>query len=233
MTAETIDGIVVSSEDPCFALSVSDILYGDMLMDRIASIRGLADAFPRLRFVCVRNDSMDATMFAAAAEAAADTGLGMILESADPVCLAAGIAAVPGHSHLICMTDADRLGETAILSVARGCPVSVPGGDVESLMENVEAVEGYGVGGIVLCPGYGNMKGCLETNTDLCRLASRGFEQACHPILTRTWSGEYALSVASVSVMRGGALMVLDDLDRGSCEVLETLISSLDSESTL
>lgn len=233
MTAETIDGIVVSSEDPCFALSVSDILYGDMLMDRIASIRGLADAFPRLRFVCVRNDSMDATMFAAAAEAAADTGLGMILESADPVCLAASIAAVPGHSPLICMTDADRLGETAILSVARGCPVSVPGGDVESLMENVEAVEGYGVGGIVLCPGYGNMKGCLETNTDLCRLASRGFEQACHPILTRTWSGEYALSVASVSVMRGGALMVLDDLDRGSCEVLETLISSLDSESTL
>lgn len=233
MTAETIDGIVVSSEDPCFALSVSDILYGDMLMDRIASIRGLADAFPRLRFVCVRNDSMDATMFAAAAEAATDTGLGMILESADPVCLAAGIAAVPGHSPLICMTDADRLGETAILSVARGCPVSVPGGDVESLMENVEAVEGYGVGGIVLCPGYGNMKGCLETNTDLCRLASHGFEQACHPILTRTWSGEYALSVASVSVMRGGALMVLDDLDRGSCEVLETLISSLDSESTL
>lgn len=233
MTAETIDGIVVSSEDPCFALSVSDILYGDMLMDRIASIRGLADAFPRLRFVCVRNDSMDATMFAAAAEAAADTGLGMILESADPVCLAADIAAVPGHSPLICMTDADRLGETAILSVARGCPVSVPGGDVESLMENVEAVEGYGVGGIVLCPGYGNMKGCLETNTDLCRLASRGFEQACHPILTRTWSGEYALSVASVSVMRGGALMVLDDLDRGSCEVLETLISSLNSESTL
>ena len=77
------------------------------------------------------------------------------------------------------------------------------------------------------------MKGCLETNTDLCRLASRGFEQACRPILTRTWSGEYALSVASVSVMRGGALMVLDDLDRGSCEVLETLISSLDSESTL
>ena len=231
MTAETIDGIVVSSEDPCFALSVSDILYGDMLTDRIASIRGLADAFPRLRFVCVRNDSMDATMFAAAAEAAADTGLGMILESADPVCLAAGIAA--GHSPLICMTDADRLGETAILSVARGCPVSVPGEDVESLMENVEAVEGYGVGGIVLCPGYGNMKGCLETNTDLCRLASRGFEQACHPILTRTWSGEYALSVASVSVMRGGALMVLDDLDRGSCEVLETLISSLDSESTL
>ena len=85
MTAETIDGIVVSSEDPCFALSVSDILYGDMLMDRIASIRGLADAFPRLRFVCVRNDSMDATMFAAAAEAAAlNVKLHNVLSETDP-----------------------------------------------------------------------------------------------------------------------------------------------------
>ena len=42
--------------------------------------------------------------------------------------------------------------------------------------------------------------------------------------MTRTWSGEYALSIASVSVMRHGALIVLDDLDRDGCDLLEALM---------
>lgn len=227
MAGIEVDGVWVSPEERAFALSVSDILYGDMLTDRISRIAALAAEHPRLRFVCVRNDSMDPALFSAATVAAAGTGLGLILESADPVCLREAASSVPGRKPLLCITDSDHLGETAVLSAVTSCPMSVPGMDTESLMDNVETSEGCGAAGIVLCPGCPNMKGCLENNTDLLRLETEhSFPQACHPVMTRTWSGEYALSVASVSVMRHGALVVLDDLDADGCDVLQSLMDN-------
>ena len=213
------------SEDASFALSVSDVTYGTTMGDRLAWIAELSARFPRLRGLCVRNDSMDPGLFAMAAAAASETGLELILESCDPVCLREAVAAVPGRLPLMSVTDPGMLAEASILSALTGCPVAVPGDGTESLMENVEAAESLGAAGIVLNPTVRNMKGCLETNTDLHRLrAEHSFPQACHPIMTRAWSGEYALSVASVSVMRHGSLIVLDDLDEGCCEVLDSLI---------
>ena len=225
MAGTVIDGQSVSPEERAFALSISDILYGDMLTDRLSRIMELAEGHERLRFVCVRNDSMDPSLFSAATTAASCTGLGLILESADPVNLREALASVPGHTPLLCITDGDRVGETAVLSAVTSCPMSVPGMDTESLMDNVEAAEGCGASELVLCPGYANMKGCLEINTDLIRLETEhSLPQASHPVMTRTWSGEYALSIASVSVMRHGALIVLDDLDRDGCDLLEALM---------
>ena len=227
MNPVIIDGRAVSDDDPCFALSVTDILIGDMLADRISYISGLAERFEHLRFICIRNDSMDGSMFSIAVNAAAATGLGLIIESQDPSILMCGLSAVPDRRPLICITDADFVDEAAVAAGLGGCPLAVPGATVESLMENVCRSMEHDVPAIILNPGYVNMKGCLETNTDLCRLKAKDFREACQPIMTRTWSGEYALSVASVSVMRGGALMVFDDLDEGSCEVLDTLMSDL------
>lgn len=225
MAGTVIDGQPVSPEERAFALSISDILYGDMLTDRLSRIMELAEGHERLRFVCVRNDSMDPSLFSAATTAASCTGLGLILESADPVNLREALASVPGRTPLLCITDGDRVGETAVLSTVTSCPMSVPGMDTESLMDNVEAAEGCGASELVLCPGYANMKGCLEINTDLMRLKTEhSLPQASHPVMTRTWSGEYALSIASVSVMRHGALIVLDDLDRDGCDLLEALM---------
>ena len=225
MAGTVIDGQPVSPEERAFALSISDILYGDMLTDRLSRIMELAEGHERLRFVCVRNDSMDSSLFSAATTAASCTGLGLILESADPVNLREALASVPGRTPLLCITDGDRVGETAVLSAVTSCPMSVPGMDTESLMDNVEAAEGCGASELVLCPGYANMKGCLEINTDLMRLETEhSLPQASHPVMTRTWSGEYALSIASVSVMRHGALIVLDDLDRDGCDLLEALM---------
>ena len=227
MAGIVIDGQYVSPEERAFALSVSDIMYGDMLSDRLSRIVELAEGHGHLRFVCVRNDSMDPSLFSAATNAASCTGLGLILESADPVNLREALASVPGHTPLLCITDGDRVGETAVLSAVTSCPMSVPGMDTESLMDNVETSEDCGAAGIVLCPGCPNMKGCLEINTDLQRLETEhSFPQACHPVMTRTWSGEYALSVASVSVMRHGALVVLDDLDADGCDVLQSLMDN-------
>ena len=46
------------------------------------------------------------------------------------------------------------------------------------------------------------------------------------PIGICSWSGEYALSMASVSVLYGGTIAVLDDLDEDACTVLDELIRS-------
>lgn len=208
-----------------FALSVSDVTFGTTIAERLTWIAELSSRFGSLGSICVRNDSMDPDLFAMAASATAGTGLPVILESCDPVCLRKAAMAIGETSPLLCVTAPSELAETSLLSAVTGCPVAVPGADTETLMENVETAESMGATGIVLNPMVRNMKGCLELNTDLHRLrAEHSFPQACHPIMTRAWSGEYALSMASVSVMRHGNLIVLDDLDEGCCEVLDRLI---------
>ena len=226
MNGTTIDGHNVSEDDRGFALSVSDVLPGDMLSDRLSRITELSDICKHLRFVCVRNDSMSLDLFKDAASATAETGLGLILESGDPLALYGVVSSLPDRRPLLCITDVEKTQEAAVLSSVTGCPMAVGGRGTEDLMENVEAAEGCGATGIVLCPGYTSMKGCLETNTDLHRLASEhSFPQSMHPVMSRTWSGEYALAVASVSVMTHGSLIVLDDLDPDGCEVLDSLMN--------
>ena len=226
MNGTTIDGHNVSEDDRGFALSVSDVLPGDMLSDRLSRITELSDICKHLRFVCVRNDSMSLDLFKDAASATAETGLGLILESGDPLALYGVVSSLPDRRPLLCITDVEKTQETAVLSSVTGCPMAVGGRGTEDLMENVEAAEGCGAAGIVLCPGYTSMKGCLDTNAGLHRLASEhSFPQSMHPVMSRTWSGEYALAVASVSVMTHGSLIVLDDLDPDGCEVLDSLMN--------
>ena len=70
------------------------------------------------------------------------------------------------------------------------------------------------------------MKGCLESTVRIARMMGSGDIPEA-PIACRGWSGEYALSMASVSVLSGGTLAVLDDLDIQSCRVLEMLMDSI------
>ena len=44
--------------------------------------------------------------------------------------------------------------------------------------------------------------------------------------MVRAWSGEYAMSVASVAVLRGAKIAVLDDLDPDGCRVLDALMNN-------
>ena len=225
--AYEIDGIDVRGDGASFALSMSDLPFIPM-EERIALLSRLAESCWHLRFVCVRNDSSDPVVFTEAVTVAAASGLGLILESRDPACLAAALSAVPDRRPLLLITDPYRTTETSVLSGISGCPVAVTGGDVQSLMDNVEMAEGHGASSVVLAPDTPNMKSCLETNTDIHRLADEhAVRQASYPLMTRTWSGEYALAVASVSVMRYGDIVVLDDLDPEGCLVLDALMDSV------
>lgn len=227
MASTTIDGIEVSPGDRRFALSVTDVLPEGALEDRVSRIVSLASSHGRLGLVCVRNDSRDPETFGAACALASKTGLGLILESRDPACIEVALASLPGKHPLIHVTDPAGASESYRLSAATGCPVAVSGGSVEDLMMNSHTAGSAGAS-VILCPDMPNMKGCLEVCTDLWRLGcERGFGPAMHPVMVRTWSGEYALSLATVAVMRGASLVVLDDMDPEGCDVLDALLSDI------
>jgi len=128
--------------EPFIALSVSDILPFDILAERISYMSGIRSECPSFSRVCVRNDSFDPEMFRAAAEAVSDAGFGLVLESAEAVCI----------------------------SYENGNPVAVPGDDVQSLVDNAALAEGAGARSVVLSPAMRNMKSALETCTDIGRL---------------------------------------------------------------
>ncbi len=215
----------MNHREASIALSVTDIPLDGYMEDRLSRIRDLSEEIGCLRCICVRNDSRDPFLFALAAEAASGTGLELILESDDPVCLREALLAVGRTDVLMVMTDRARLAESATLSALSGCLIAVPGSDVESLLESAEEAVAAGAPGVVLNPSVRNMKGCLEMCTDLYRLSTEhSFPAAMHPVMVRTWSGEYALAVASVAFMRHCSLVVFDDLDPEGCRVIDALI---------
>lgn len=206
-------------------MSVSDALPADMIFERISALNDLRSSCPHLNHICVRNDSFDPEMFAAAVSMASAAGFGMVSESSDPVCLRAISQICPDA--VLCPTDASILSEASMLSSIFGNPLAVPGVDVQDLMDNAESAASAGVSDIILNPTIMNMKSCLETNTDLSRLASEhDIPLAKNPVMTRSWSGEYAMSIASVSILRHGSIIVLDDLDPEGCRILDALMDS-------
>lgn len=224
MTDVKVDGMDLMTEGPWLALCISDIAAADGMERLMSKASGLS----HLGFVCVRNDSRDPGLFAMAASLACDSGMGIILESADPVCLREAMMSMPGRVPLLRITDPARLGEAALLSNITGAPLAVPGDSVQDLLDNAEMAEGLGASGIVLDPSIRNMKSCLETYTDVGRLGSEhGIRLASCPMAVRTWSGEYALSVASVALMRGVRLIIADDLDLEACRVIDTLMGCI------
>ncbi len=207
--------------EPFIALSVSDILPPEITAERIAFLKGIRSECPRFSRACVRNDSFDPEMFRAAAEAVSGAGLGLVLESADPICLAA--ASGIDRDAVLCPADASSLADASQISRGNGNPLAIPGEDVRSLMDNAESA--MGIGSIILNPSVRNMKSALETCTCIRRLHSdHGIELAGSPVMVRAWSGEYSLSVASVAILSGAEMAVFDDLDPEGCRVLDALM---------
>ena len=93
-------------------------------------------------------------------------------------------------------------------------------------MDLAEKAEGMGLEELVLDPVMRNMKQCLELCTDLKRLSEK-IPQARHSVAVRTWSGEYAMTMALVSFLVDDAIVIADDLDADSCETIGALLKSI------
>ena len=218
-----IDGIRLDS--PAFALTVSDAMLPDQTEERMEILAMLSEAAGRLRFVRVRDDAMDPGMFVGTAVSAASLGLGMILESDIPSNLLAAADALPGRRPLLLSPNGNQQ-EIVGIAASLGCPVTISCPASEELPGLLFLASGLGCEDVVVDPCAVSMKGCLESTVRIARMMGSGDIPEA-PIACRGWSGEYALSMASVSVLSGGTLAVLDDLDIQSCRVLEMLMDSI------
>lgn len=228
-TMTSIDGITLDT--PSFALTVSDALTPEMAIERISGIVGLSAELRNMRFICVRDDAMDAGMLATTAVLAAGTGLGLIIQSDMPENLVAAVSALEGRRPLLITPDMTSPELIAFAGEA-DIPLAVSHPDIDSMLALCSVAEASGCRDIVLDPCTVNMKQCLESTVRIGRLASDD-PRADRPLMVRSWSGEYALSVASVSILRGGSLAVLDDLDRDACDILDKTVSSFGKNTTL
>lgn len=198
-------------------LSVTDALGPEMAQIRIIEIMERTSGLDNFKVVCIRDDISDPEIFGRTVESVFNEwDGGMILESHNPASLLTASAMCEGALLSGCKP------ETIIeMGAVTGFPVAIRCKDISELLDMVQRCDTD----CVLDPDAVNMKSCLELNTDLHRLSSR-ITEADHPIMTRAWSGEYAMAMASVSIMRYGALMIMDDMDRQGCMLLDSLSSS-------
>lgn len=207
-----------------FALSVSDILP-ERVPERVTAITLLSYGCQNLCAVCIRHDSRSVENFVKAVTDTCSMWDGaIILETSDPTALMSALATIPDRHPIVLEADAGNMEMMSTAARMFSCPLVVSSDDIGALMDLVDMASDEGIEEVYLDPKVRNMKGCLESNTDIHRLAER-LPQADHPILTKAWSGEYALSIAAVSAMRYGSLMVLDDLDMQSCLILDDIMN--------
>lgn len=202
---------------PVFALTVSDAVTDDMLEERIEILAALAERFPSMGAVRIRDDAMDADLLREAAGRAYALGLEVVLESDIVENLAA--AYVPGS--LFSSPASDQGG---LIRTAAGCGagVVIADRDPERLAGFASVADALGCPKVVVDPDVRSMKECHESTVRIGRIDALGGL----PLAVRAWSGEYALAVASVGVMDGASMVVLDDLDMQACAVLDGLIRS-------
>lgn len=205
---------------PFFALTLSDAATPEMMEDRCRAISALSERFPTLKGIRVRDDAMDSELLSCATEMARHLGLEVFIESSVQESLISA-----SFEDAILMSrdlDMDALIRTG---ASCGCGVVVSDDDPLNLPSLATLADALGCPRIVLDPAPRNIKSCMEVSVMLRRMMDSGSAPRL-PIGICSWSGEYALSMASVSVLYGGTIAVLDDLDEDACAVLDELIRS-------
>ncbi len=209
---------------PTIALSVTDILDTGSVAVRMGNIIDRTSGLESFDAVCIRNDSGSPDAFAETVAIVASLWSGgLILDSDDPAAILMAAGQLGDRRPLITMGSSP--GDGMMTAGMLGCPVVVRSDSMEELMDLSAEASGAGVG-VALDPAATNMKQCLERNTDLHRLATR-IPEANHPVVTRAWSGEYALAMGTVSIVNHASLVILDDLDRDSCVVIDRVSRSM------
>lgn len=159
-----------------------------------------------LRFVCVDDRGGSPV-----------DGLGLILQSDDLGRLESSVRESAGRRPLVYCPRGDQM---ALIGMAARMDVPVAiSGCAEELLALADVARGTGCRDIVLAPSVTCMKDCLETLVGLGRVTDL-------PTMVRLGSGEYAMAMATVAVLRGCSLVVLDSLDAASCRTLDELIYS-------
>lgn len=206
-----------------YALSISDALDEGRIQERLEILSALSQMMPHMDAVCVRDDAMDPESLCETAMAASALGLRIIVDSILPAALMQAAACMDAPA--LMSQDGDQEALVGISSMC-SCPVILSAYDAEMLRGLASMAEESEIEDVMICPAATSMKGCLESTVRLKRMMESG-EVPDMPIVSRSWSGEYALAMSTTSLSAGGSLAILDDLDLEGCAVLEMLISNL------
>lgn len=209
------------------ALTISDLNEANAACRRIAELTRRRRATGTPDAICIRNDSFSERPFSSLAQLVGELWDGdLIIESDYPSNVSKALLHLMDRRPLIVGANKNNLEQFSALSKLFGCPICISCEDTERLFDLVRQARESGAADIVLDPMMRNMKQCLETCTALKRL-SQELPEAGHPIAVRTWSGEYAMTMATVSLLVGDAIVIADELDSESCETLGELVKSI------
>jgi CO dehydrogenase/acetyl-CoA synthase gamma subunit (corrinoid Fe-S protein) len=209
------------------ALTVSDLTDAQSACLRVSSMMkrrmdtGIPDA------ICIRNDSFSEELFSSMVELVSSLWSGdLILESDIPSALTGSVVSLASRRPMIVGANSNNLEEFCTIASTFGCPLCISSESLEDLLDLVQRAGSQGVTDVILDPMMKNMKQCLEMCTDIGRLAE-SLPEAAHPVAVRTWSGEYAMTMATVSLLTTDAIVIMDDLDTDCCETLGSLLRSV------
>jgi acetyl-CoA decarbonylase/synthase complex subunit gamma len=161
----------------------------------------------------------DPQRFAAAVSAVQAIGeYPLILISADPAVLAAGLATLPGKSPLLYAADADNWEAMAAVAKQHKASLAVTAPTLEELAELTEKLQGLGVEDLVLDPAIRDFGGWLMASTQIRRLAlKKNYRPLGYPVIAFAGDGSDAatangrdLSVATQAIGKYAGLVVLD-----------------------
>jgi acetyl-CoA decarbonylase/synthase complex subunit gamma len=198
------------------AVSLSDSLDPSAISSRIEAVKALRfDRVGRsvwVEMLFVRNDSGDAGRFAAAAKAAADSGLLVILASENPENIKAALGDSGAKKPLLYAATPSNASAMAEIARSSGCPL-VAKAPPEKLVDLTAALNAAGVKDIVLDHEFRRLDECLWAQTQIRRLAlRRTFRPLGYPVIafaTASDPAEAALQ-AAVLMAKYAAIVVLD-----------------------
>ncbi len=209
------------------ALTISDLTDANAACKRIAELTRRHRSSRTPDAICIRNDSFSEEPFSSLAQLVGELWEGdVIIESDYPSNVSKALLHLMDRKPIIVGANRNNLEQFSTISKLFGCPMCISCEDMEELFDLVQQASGFGAEDIILDPMMRNMKQCLESCTDLKRLAGK-LPEADHPIAVRTWSGEYAMTMAMVSLLVGDAIVIADDLDSDSCETIGALLKSI------
>jgi len=204
----------------CYALAVSDKAPETERRSKVEKANALGfervGQIMKMDMIGVRNDSGDASLFAAAvAQVSNLTTLPMMLFSSDPQAMKAAVSKVAAKVPLLCGANASNSDAMAAIAKEAKCPLVVSeGGGLDKLADLVQRVKAVGVEDIVLDFGSKTLKDMLEKSTIVRKISvKKTFRGLGYPILINAGSGEKAVLMGMLSTMKYGSIVTFDDID--------------------
>jgi acetyl-CoA decarbonylase/synthase complex subunit gamma len=140
------------------------------------------------------------------------SGRPLVLVSADPGVLKAGLGALDGETPLLVGANADNWEAMADLAADGGAPLAVDGATVDELAELADKIKEKGLENLVLRPMAGNLGAGLALQTQIRRLALKNFRSLGFPTIAFAGDAGEGLeeAAAAQAISKYAGFVVID-----------------------